>query len=65
MEKAIKEFESQLKDLATKFYEQTGAKCVDINIRISPFEESHKIGLEFYGGENRDCQKAPGGCCHD
>ena len=65
MEKAIKEFESQLKYLATKFYEQTGANCVDINIRVSPFEVSHKFGLEFFGDENRDCQKAPGGCCHD
>lgn len=64
MEKVIKEFETQLKDLATKIYESTGAKMVDINIRISPYEETHRIGLEFHGSENRDCVKCPGGC-HD
>lgn len=62
MEKTIKDFERQLKELATVFYEATGAKSVDINIRITPYEESHKIGLEFYGGENRDGCKQPGGC---
>ena len=65
MENTIKEFETQLKGLVTKFYESTGAKCVDINIRISPYEESHKVLLEFNGYENRDCCKTPGGCCHD
>ena len=65
MEKVIKDFECQLKELATKFYESTGAKMVDINIRISPYEETHKIGLEFYGGQSRDdCKKGPG-ACHD
>ena len=62
MEKAIEDLEKRLKELATEFYEATGAKSVDINIRITPFEESHKIGLEFYGGENRDVCKQPGGC---
>lgn len=65
MEKVIKEFETQLKELATKFYESTSAKNVNISIRISPCEESHTIGLEFFGGENRECLKCPGGACHD
>ena len=65
MEKAIKEFETKLKEVATRFFESTGVKCVDINIRISPYDESHKVVLEFSGYENRDCCITPGGCRHD
>lgn len=68
MEEQIKEFTEQLKQAVTRFYEQTGAKAVDINVRISPYEISHKIGLEFYECENRDACRPVPGCgpaCHD
>lgn len=63
MEKKINEFAEQLKRAVTQFHAETGAKVVDIQIRISPYEENHKIGLEFYGSENRDACKVPGNCC--
>ena len=51
MQDQIKEFAEQMKKSAMEFYEKSGAKCVDINVRISPYEMTHKIGLEFYGCE--------------
>jgi len=65
MKEVVKDFETQLKELVTRFYDAVGVKSVDINIRITPYEESHRINLEFFGCENRDTCKVNCGCSHD
>ena len=68
MEKAIKEIQSRLEQTAIELCEATGAKCVNFDLRISPYEITQKIGLEFYESKNRDCCKVPGcgpGCKDD
>ena len=54
MEKVIKEIQSRLEQTANELCEATGAKCVNIDLRISPYEITQKIGLEFYESKNRD-----------
>ena len=58
MEKAIKEIQSRLEQAANELCEATGAKCVNIDLRISPYEITQKIGLEFYESKDRDCCRA-------
>lgn len=67
MKEKVKEMQSQLEKLATEFYNESGAKALNIEIRITPWETSHKIGLEFADGHDNNAAtaKAPGGCCHD
>ena len=67
MKETVKELQSALEKMATEFYEQSGAKALNIEIRITPWETTHKIGLEFADGHanNAATAKAPGGCCHD
>lgn len=62
MQDQIKEFAEQIKKSAMEFYEKSGAKCVDINVRISPYEMTHKIGFEFYECENREISRPVPGC---
>lgn len=59
--------QSQLEKLATEFYNESGAWALNIEIRITPWETTHKIGLEFSDchDNNAVTAKAPGGCCHD
>lgn len=67
MKEKVKEMQSQLEKLATEFYNESGAKTLNIEIKITPWETTHKIGLEFYDGHDNNAvtAKAPGGCCHD
>ena len=60
MEKAIKEIQNRLEQTANELCEATGAKSANIDLRISPYEITQKIGLEFYESKNRDCCKVPG-----
>ena len=61
MEKAIKEIKSRLEQAANELCEMTGAKCAHIDLHISPYEITQKIGLEFYESKDRDCCKVSGG----
>lgn len=67
MKEKVKELQSALEKMATEFYEESGAKALNIEIRITPWETTHKIGLEFADGHDNNAvtAKAPGGCCHD
>lgn len=65
MKETVKELQSALEKMATEFYEESGAKALNIEIRITPWETTHKIGLEFADGHDNKTCKAPGGCCHD
>lgn len=64
MKEKIQELQRQLEALAAEFYEQSGAKMLNIEIRISPWETTHKIGLEFADGHDNKTCKVPG-ACHD
>ena len=64
MKETVKELQSALEKMATEFYEQSGAKTLYIEIRITPWETTHKIGLEFADGHDNKTCKAPG-ACHD
>lgn len=50
MKEKVKEMQSQLEKLATEFYNESGAKTLNIEIRITPWETTHKIWLEFADG---------------
>ena len=67
MKEKIKELQSQLEKLATEFYNESGAKELNIVIRITQWETSRKIGLEFADcyDKNVSTAKGLGGCCHD
>lgn len=67
MKEKVKELQRQLEKLATEFFEESGAKMLNVEIRITPWETTHKIGLEFCDGHANDAQArpAPGGCSHD
>ena len=67
MKEKVKEMQSQLEKLATEFYNESGAKALDVNIRITPWETTHKIVLEFADGHDNKAvtAKNPGGCFHD
>lgn len=67
MKEKVKEMQSQLEKYATEFYNESGARELNIEIRITPWETTHKIGLVFADGHdnNAGTAKAPGGCCHD
>ena len=62
MQEQIQKFAEQMKKSAMEVCEKSGAKCVDINVRISPYEMTHKIVLEFYGCEtpNSGSEHIPG-----
>lgn len=64
MKEKIKEFQSQLEKLAAELYEESGAKALNIEIRITPWETTHKIGLEFADGHDNKTGTVPG-ACHD
>lgn len=66
MKEKVKELQSQLEKLATEFYNESGAKALNIEIRITPWETTRKTELEFADGhDNTATAKAPGGCCYD
>ena len=67
MKEKVKELQSELEKLATDFYNESGARMLNVEIRISPWETTHKIGLEFADGHdnNAGTVKSPGGCRHD
>lgn len=67
MKEKVKELQSQLEKLATDFYNESGARMLNVEIRITPWETTHKIGLEFADGHDNNAAtvKAPGGCRHD
>ena len=64
MKETVKELQSALEKMATEFYEQSGAKTLYIEIRITPWETTNKIGLEFADGHDNKTCKSPG-ACHD
>lgn len=65
MKEKVKEMQSQLEKLATEFYNESGAKELNIEIRISPWQTNHKISLEFADGhDNNNTCKVPS-ACHD
>ena len=64
MKEKIKELQRQLEALATEFYQESGANVLNIDIRITQWETTHKIGLEFADGHDKKTCKAPG-ACHD
>ena len=64
MKEKVKEMQSQLEKLATEFYNESGAKMLNIEIRITPRETTHKIGLEFADGNDNKTGTVPG-ACHD
>ena len=61
MKNKVKELECQLEMLATDFYEASGARGLNIEIRITPYEITHHIVLEYSENHN-ETQAAPGGC---
>lgn len=65
MKEKIKEMQSQLEKLAAEFYNESGAKALDITIRITPWETTHKIVLEYAEGHDNNAATKAGGCCHD
>ena len=65
MKEKVKELQNALEKMATEFYEQSGAKMLNIEIRIAPWDTTHKIGLEFADGHDNKTCKVPGGACHD
>lgn len=65
MKEKIKEMQSQLEKLATEFYNESGAKALDIQIRVTPWETTNKIVLEFADGHDNKTCGGPGGACHD
>lgn len=64
MKETVKELQSALEKMATEFYNESGAKMLNIEIRITPWETTHKIGLEFAGGHDQKTGTVPG-ACHD
>ena len=62
MEKEIKEFTAELKRMVKQFYEATGATAIDVNVRICPYDLTHRVALDFSGEERRDIATGCGGC---
>lgn len=44
MKETVKELQSALEKMATEFYEESGAKALNIEIRITPWEKPTKSG---------------------
>ena len=59
MKEKIQELQRQLEALAAEFYQESGARMLNVEIRISPFETTHKIGLEFWDGHSNTAQEKP------
>ncbi len=64
MKEKIQELQLQLEAWATEFYKESGARMLNVEIRITPWETTHKIGLEFAGGHDQKTCNNPG-ACHD
>ena len=64
MKEKIQELQRQLEALAAEFYQESGAKALNIEIRITPWETTHKIGLEFADGHDNKTGTVHG-ACHD
>lgn len=47
MEKTIKEFENEVKQLARDFFKNTGAKILRIEINVEPYHSSVETNLIF------------------
>ena len=62
MEKQIKAFTAELKRIVKEFYEATGATAIDVNVRISPYDLTHRVNVDFSGEERRDIARCCGGC---
>ena len=54
MKEKIQELQRKLEALATDFYQESGAKMLNVEIWISPWDTTHKIGLEFSDGHAHD-----------
>ena len=59
MKENIQELQRQLETLANQFYQESGARTLRIEIQITPFETTHKIGLEFWDGHSNTAQEKP------
>lgn len=57
MKEKIQELQRKLEALATDFYQESGARMLNVEIRISPWETTHKIGLEFCDGHAHDAHE--------
>ena len=64
MKETVKEMQRQLEKMATEFYEESGAKALNIEIRITPWGTTNNIGLEFSDEHDNKTCKVPG-ACHD
>lgn len=62
MKKEIEELQRALVALANQFYEESGAKMLTVEIRISPWDVTNKIGLEYNDGYSKDAQRPVPGC---
>lgn len=59
MQEIIKELQRKLEALAAEFYQESGARMLNVEIRVTPFETTHKIGLEFLDGHSNTAQEKP------
>ena len=57
MKKEIEELQRALETLANQFYEESGAKMLTVEIRISPWDVTNKIGLEYGDGHSKDAER--------
>ena len=57
MKKEIEELQRALVALANQFYEESGAKMLTVEIRISPWDVTNKIGLEYGDGHSKDAER--------
>lgn len=57
MKKEIEELQRALEALANQFYEESGAKMLTVEIRISPWDVTNKIGLEYGDGHSKDAER--------
>ena len=57
MKKEIEEMQRALVVLANQFYEESGAKMLTVEIRISPWDVTNKIGLEYNDGYSKDAER--------
>lgn len=57
MKKEIEELQRALEALANQLYEESGAKMLTVEIRISPWDVTNKIWLDYGDCHSKDAER--------